>query len=116
MLGSFYQPRVLAHGNQILHYTCCIMPNRVTSAYIRVIAPAGNTALFEETLQRWRAVGNSVSDLAGPRFKSQTSRFRDEPVIVRRLRAVILHEFSSFLQLHGKRQSLEFLRVYTRDL
>ena len=29
----------------------------------------GNTAPFEKMLQRWRAVGNTVSDLTGPRFK-----------------------------------------------
>ena len=37
-----------------------------------------NAALFEEMSQRWRAVGNTVSDLTDPRFESQTSRFRDE--------------------------------------
>ena len=40
------------------------MSKRVKSlrAHLRVIAPAGKTAaLFEETLQRWRAVGNLVS-------------------------------------------------------
>ena len=31
----------------------------------------GNTAPFEETSQRWRAVGNTASDLTGPRFKPQ---------------------------------------------
>ena len=40
----------------------------------------GNAAPSEEMLQRWRAVGNTVSDLAGPRFEFQTSRPRDERV------------------------------------
>ena len=31
----------------------------------------GNTAPLEETLHRWRAVGNTVSDLTGPRFEPQ---------------------------------------------
>ena len=44
---------------------------------LRIIAPEGNTAPFEEMSQRWRAVGNTVSDLIGPRFESQTSRSRD---------------------------------------
>ena len=35
-----------------------------------------NTALFEEMLQRWQAVGNTVSDLTGLRFEPQTSRCR----------------------------------------
>ena len=43
----------------------------------------GNTAPFEEMLQRWRAVGNTVSDLTGLRFEPQTSRSRDERVTAR---------------------------------
>ena len=43
----------------------------------------GNTAPFEEMAQRWRAVGNTVSDLTGPRFEPQTSRSRDERVTAR---------------------------------
>ena len=33
--------------------------------------------------QRWRAVGNTVFDLTGPRFEPQTSRSRDERVTAR---------------------------------
>ena len=40
----------------------------------------GNTAPFEETLQRLRAVGNTVSDLTAPIYEPQTSRYRDERV------------------------------------
>ena len=40
----------------------------------------GNTALSEEMLQRWRAVGNSLSDLTGPRFEPQTSHSIDKRV------------------------------------
>ena len=43
----------------------------------------GNTAPFEEMSQRWRAVGNTVSDLTGLRFEPQTSRSRDERVTAR---------------------------------
>ena len=39
-----------------------------------------NTAPFEEMLQQWRAVGNTVSDLTGSRFEPQTSRSKDERV------------------------------------
>ena len=35
----------------------------------------GDTASFEEMSQQWRAVGNTVSNLANPRFEHQTSRF-----------------------------------------
>ena len=34
-------------------------------------------------LQRWRAVGNTVSEVIGPRFEPQTSRSRDEHVTAR---------------------------------
>ena len=44
---------------------------------------ARNTAFFENMLQRWQAVGNTVSDLTGPRFEPQTSRSRDEDVTAR---------------------------------
>ena len=46
---------------------------RVGGAHFRIIAPAGNTALFKEMLQRWRAVGNTASELT-----FHTSRSRDE--------------------------------------
>ena len=43
----------------------------------------GNTSPFEEMSQRRRAVGNTVSDLIGPRFELQTSRSREERVTAR---------------------------------
>ena len=39
---------------------------------------SGKTAPFEEMLQRWRAVGNIVPDLTGPRLELQTSRSKDK--------------------------------------
>ena len=41
----------------------------------------GNTAPFEEVLQRWPAVVNTVSDSTGPRFEPRISRSRNEDVI-----------------------------------
>ena len=41
----------------------------------------GNIAPFEKMLQRWRAVGNTLSDLTGPRFEPSTSRSRDQCII-----------------------------------
>ena len=57
--------------DQIFYYARCITPKRVTSLRgpSGVIAPVGNTTLFEEMWQRWRALGNTVSDLTGPRFE-----------------------------------------------
>ena len=42
----------------------------------------GNTASFEEMLQRLQTVDNTMSDLTGPRFEPQTSRSRDERVAI----------------------------------
>ena len=53
---------------------------------------SSNIAPFEEMLQQWQAiaaaaaaaaVGNTVSDLTGPRFEPQTSRSRDERISAR---------------------------------
>ena len=48
---------------------------RVTNlgAHLRVIAPAGNTAPFKKMLQRWQAVGSTVSDLTDPELEPQAS-------------------------------------------
>ena len=56
-------------SNQTFYYTVLIVlrqnESRVGGALLRVIASARNTAPFEEISQRWRAVGNSGSDLIG---------------------------------------------------
>ena len=46
---------------------------RVLGAHLQIIAPAGNTASFEEMSQRWQAVGKTVSDLTCPKIYAQTS-------------------------------------------
>ena len=50
---------------------------------ISALLGSGNIGPFEEMSQRWRAVGNTMSNLTGPRFDPQTSRFRDERVTAR---------------------------------
>ena len=59
---------------QSLNYTRCIMPKRVTSGgvHLRVLALGLHSS--EETSQRWRAVGYTVSDLTGPGIEPQTFR------------------------------------------
>ena len=49
------------------------MPKRVTSGgvYLRGLAPGRRS--FKETLQRWRAVGDTGSDSTDPGFESKTS-------------------------------------------
>ena len=62
------------------------MTKRVTSWWgpsLRHCARATYTASVEEMSQQWRAVGNTESDLTGPRFEYQTSRFRGEGVTAR---------------------------------
>ena len=64
--------------------TRCNTPKRVTSWRDRSPRHCARvTQLFEETPQRWRAVGNIVSDLTGPRFEPQTSSSRDERATTR---------------------------------
>ena len=71
-------------SNQIFHYAYCITPKRVPSLRGSSLSlRPGYTVPFEEMLQRWRAVGNTLSDLTGPIFESQTSRPRDESVAAR---------------------------------
>ena len=78
-------PQILQIKSNFFHYICCITPKHLTSLWVhlRVIAPEGNTASFEEMLQRWRAVGNTVSDVTGPRFAPQTSSSKGERVTTR---------------------------------
>ena len=71
--------------NQIFHYTRSSTPKRVTSlrGLISASLRPGNTTPFEAMSQQRRAVGNTVSDLTGPRFKPQASSYRDERVLAR---------------------------------
>ena len=57
-----------------LHYTHGITLKLVTSggAHLRGLAPGQYSS--EETSQRWLAVGDSVSNLTGPRIEPQVSR------------------------------------------
>ena len=63
----------------------------------------GNTASFEEMSQRWRAVGNNVSDLTGPRFEPQTSRSKDERVSAR--------PTGWFAKMHNEENTTFFARL-----
>ena len=40
----------------------------------------GNTDPFKEVLQWWPAIGNTMSDLTGPRFEPRSSHPRDKCV------------------------------------
>ena len=62
---------------------------RITNSRMKIFPPrisqssVGNTAPFQDMLQRWRAVGKTVSDLTDPRFEPPTSRSRDERITAR---------------------------------
>ena len=70
-----------AYTSFIFHHT----PKRLTSVREPSLChcACGNTASFEEKLQRWRAVGNTVFDLTSSRYEAQASRSRDERVTAR---------------------------------
>ena len=50
---------------------------------ISAIVPVGNTATFKEMLQQRQAVGNTVSNLTGPRFEPHIFHSRYERVTAR---------------------------------
>ena len=60
--------------NPSLYLMCYAEACNEFAVPISVSLRLGNTALFEEMLQQWQAVGNTVSDLTGPRFEPLTSR------------------------------------------
>ena len=69
------QPPVTIKSNTVLLYSLYYAQTydeftKFISASLRL----GNLAAFEEMSQWWRAVGNILSDLTGPRFEPQTSR------------------------------------------
>ena len=70
MFLTLHNSRTKFASNQTFHFIRCITPKRVTSlrTHISIIALALNTASFKEMRQQWRAVGNTMPDLTGPRF------------------------------------------------
>ena len=68
----------------MFHYIRCISSKRITILLDPSLRHyARGTQLirsFEEILQRWRAVGNTVSNLTGLIFETQTFRSRDERI------------------------------------
>ena len=78
---------------------------RVCETHLLIIAPAGYAASVEEMLQRWRADGNTVSELISPRFEPQTFRSRDERVTVRPFERLLIDVI--FRYLKGKEQSCD---------
>ena len=74
MLESGLICRSLKLKKSHLHYTRGITPKRVTSDLVhrRCIAPGQHSS--EETLQRWRAVGDTTSDLAISGIEHQKPR------------------------------------------
>ena len=91
-------------------------PGVVVSPAPPLLVPL-NTTSFEETLQRWRAVGNTASDLTGPRLKRQTSNSRNkhvtaQPINFEKAKTNAIRCFD--LQLAFFRSSM-WSRLYDRD-
>ena len=57
-----------------LDRTRVITPKRVSRGEVHLRGLAPRQHLSEETLQRWRTIGNTVSELNDPGFEPQTSR------------------------------------------
>ena len=73
-------PADLQDQNQIYHYTHCITPKRVSSLWGPSLRRC-NTAPFDEILQWWRFVDNTVFNLTSPRYESRSScHFSNYPV------------------------------------
>ena len=75
-------PNQITSNLSLYSLNCAEACNELAGPIFASLRP-GNSAPFEEMSQRWRAVGNPVSDLTGLRFKPQTYRFRDERVTAR---------------------------------
>ena len=71
--------------NQIFYYICSIKLSEVTSLRDPCPRHCARTALLltKKMLQRWRADGNTESNLIAPRFESQTSCFTNDCVTTR---------------------------------
>ena len=77
-------PTTRINQNQIFYYTRCNTPKRVTSW--RGPSPRHCARATQLLSKKCRSSGEplaTLSDLTGPRFEPQTSRFRDERVTAR---------------------------------
>ena len=63
-------------SNLSLYSLCYAEACNELAGLISVSLRPVNKARFEEMLQRWRAIGKTVSDLTGSRFELQTACFR----------------------------------------
>ena len=80
-------------------------------AYLRIIALTGNTTFFKDKSQQCRIVGNTVFNLTGPRFVSQTSRSTDKHATARpTVRCIFIIRVTFFF---SKIESLYLIRAYS---
>ena len=78
----------------------------------RHCACAGNTAPLKEILPRWRALGNTVSDLTGRRFERQISRSKDERVTLDQLAVLFdCNHFHCYVTIIHVAVSLQTYRI-----
>ena len=93
-------------SNQIFHYTYCIT-RLFAEAHNKFAGPTyaslrpNNTDSFKEMSLRWRAISNTMSDLSGPRLKSQTSLSK-KSVFFRIMKSLVKDLISVSVQRNAK--------------
>ena len=71
--NTVYATRKNSDRNVSLYALCYAKACNEFAGPVSAPLRPGNTAFFEQISQRWRAVGNSVFDLTGPRFEIPAS-------------------------------------------
>ena len=95
--------------NLNLHYTRGITPKRVTSGGINLRDLAPGLHSSEETSQRWRVIGDIVSDLTGPRIEPKTYR-ADDNIFSHNVNRLILQNDQNALTFYINYADLTFTR------
>ena len=81
--GLVLSARKISTQNLLLHSLYYAEACNELGGPISASLRPGHTGPFEEMLQRWRTVGNTVPHLTNPKFEPQTSRSRNERVTAR---------------------------------
>ena len=88
--SSFGLPHFEVSRYATVHFTSNFTPKRVTSGGVHLRGLAPGKHISEETLQRWQAVGDTVSYLTGTGIESKTFRGDNDVFNLYANRTVIL--------------------------